>query len=35
VLRLFGAPAQMKAMNRAFGGLFVAAGLLLVGFKRV
>lgn len=35
VLRLFGAPAQMKAMNRAFGGLFVAAGLLLAGFKRV
>lgn len=35
VLRVFSAPSHMKTMNRAFGGLFVAAGLLLAGFKRV
>jgi homoserine/homoserine lactone efflux protein len=34
VLRVFSAPSYMKAMNRVFGGLFVAAGLLLAGFKR-
>lgn len=34
VLRLLRTPGQMKALNRMFGGLFVAAGLLLAGLKR-
>jgi homoserine/homoserine lactone efflux protein len=34
VLRLLKSPRQIKAMNRAFGGLFVAAGGLLAFFKR-
>jgi len=34
VLRLLRSPRQLKAMNRTFGGLFVAAGLLLATFKR-
>ena len=35
VLRLLKAPRQIKALNRTFGGLFVAAGGLLALFKRV
>ena len=35
VLRLLRSPAQMKLLNRTFGGLFVAAGALLATFKRV
>jgi len=35
VLRLLKSPRQIKVMNRAFGGLFVAAGGLLAMFKRV
>jgi homoserine/homoserine lactone efflux protein len=35
VLRLLRSPAQIKALNRVFGGLFVAAGTLLATFKRV
>ncbi len=35
VLRLLRSPTQLKAMNRVFGGLFVAAGTLLATFKRV
>ncbi|MCU0949768.1 MAG: LysE family transporter [Burkholderiaceae bacterium] len=34
VLRLLDKPAQMKALNRAFGGLFIAAGVLLAGVRR-
>mgnify|MGYP001235112448 FL=1 len=34
VLRALKAPAHIKAMNRSFGGLFVAAGALLALFKR-
>jgi homoserine/homoserine lactone efflux protein len=34
VLRLLKSPGQIKALNRAFGGLFVAAGGLLALFKR-
>jgi homoserine/homoserine lactone efflux protein len=34
VLRLLRSPAQMRLMNRTFGGLFVAAGALLATFKR-
>lgn len=34
VLRLLKSPRQLKVMNRAFGGLFVAAGGLLALFKR-
>lgn len=34
VLRLLKSPRQIRAMNRAFGGLFVGAGLLLATFKR-
>lgn len=34
VLRLLRSPAQMKVMNRTFGGLFVAAGALLATMKR-
>ena len=34
VLRLLRSPTQMKLMNRAFGGLFVAAGMVLATFKR-
>jgi homoserine/homoserine lactone efflux protein len=34
VLRLLRSPAQMKLLNRTFGGLFVAAGALLATFKR-
>jgi homoserine/homoserine lactone efflux protein len=34
VLRLLKSPRQIKAMNRTFGGLFVAAGALLALFKR-
>jgi homoserine/homoserine lactone efflux protein len=34
LLRLLKSPRQLKAMNRTFGGLFVAAGLLLATFKR-
>jgi homoserine/homoserine lactone efflux protein len=35
VLRLLKSPSQIRVMNRAFGGLFVAAGGLLAMFKRV
>lgn len=35
VLRLLKSPRQIRVMNRAFGGLFVAAGGLLAMFKRV
>jgi homoserine/homoserine lactone efflux protein len=35
MLRLLKAPRQIKMLNRAFGGLFVAAGGLLALFKRV
>jgi len=35
VLRLLKSARQIKAMNRTFGSLFVAAGLLLASFKRV
>jgi homoserine/homoserine lactone efflux protein len=34
VLRMLKAPSHIKAMNRAFGALFVAAGTLLAFFKR-
>ena len=34
VLRLLRAPHHLRAMNRAFGGLFVAAGALLATFRR-
>lgn len=34
VLRLLRAPAHLRAMNRAFGGLFIAAGALLATFRR-
>jgi homoserine/homoserine lactone efflux protein len=34
VLRLLKAPAQIRALNRTFGALFVAAGALLALFKR-
>ncbi|WP_298835195.1 LysE family transporter [uncultured Piscinibacter sp.] len=34
VLRALQAPGHIRAMNRAFGGLFVAAGALLALFKR-
>jgi homoserine/homoserine lactone efflux protein len=34
VLRLLKSPRQIRLMNRAFGGLFVAAGGLLALFKR-
>lgn len=34
VLRLLRTPAQLKAVNRLFGGLFVAAALLLATFHR-
>lgn len=34
VLRLLKSPRQIRLMNRGFGGLFVAAGLLLASFKR-
>jgi homoserine/homoserine lactone efflux protein len=34
VLRLLKSPRQIKALNRAFGGLFIAAGGLLALFKR-
>ena len=34
VLRLLTSARQIRAMNRAFGSLFVAAGLLLATFKR-
>ncbi|WP_374675590.1 homoserine/homoserine lactone efflux protein [Ideonella sp.] len=34
VLGLLRTPAQMKALNRLFGGLFVLAGVLLASFKR-
>ena len=34
VLRTLKAPGHIKAMNRAFGALFVAAGTLLAFFKR-
>jgi len=34
VLRLLKSPRQLRAMNRTFGSLFVAAGLLLASFKR-
>ncbi len=34
VLRLLKSPGQIKALNRTFGGLFVAAGGLLALFKR-
>jgi homoserine/homoserine lactone efflux protein len=34
VLRALRSPGHIKAMNRAFGGLFVAAGALLALFKR-
>jgi len=35
VLRLLRSPRQLKAMNRMFGSLFVAAGVFLATFKRV
>ncbi|PND39193.1 threonine transporter RhtB [Paucibacter aquatile] len=34
VLSALRSPAHIKAMNRTFGGLFVAAGALLASFKR-
>ena len=34
VLRLLRAPAQIRALNRAFGALFIAAGALLALFRR-
>ncbi len=34
VLRLLRTPRQMKALNRTFGSLFVAAGLLLASLER-
>ena len=34
LLRLLRTPAQMRALNRAFGSLFVAVGVLLATFKR-
>jgi homoserine/homoserine lactone efflux protein len=34
VLRLLKSARQIKAMNRTFGSLFVAAGLLLASIKR-
>lgn len=34
LLGLLRSPAQMRALNRGFGGLFVAAGALLALFKR-
>ena len=34
VLRLLRAPRQLRAMNRAVGGLFVAAGAFLATFRR-
>ena len=34
LLRLLKTPRQMKALNRAFGSLFVAMGVLLATFKR-
>ncbi len=34
VLRLLKSPSQIKALNRTFGSLFVAAGALLALFKR-
>jgi homoserine/homoserine lactone efflux protein len=35
VLRLLRAPRHVRALNRTFGGLFVAAGALLATFRRV
>jgi homoserine/homoserine lactone efflux protein len=34
VLRLLRAPQHLRAMNRVFGGLFVAAGAFLATFRR-
>jgi homoserine/homoserine lactone efflux protein len=34
VLRLLRAPRQVRMLNRIFGGLFVAAGVLLASFRR-
>ena len=34
LLRLLRTPTQMRALNRAFGSLFVAVGVLLATFKR-
>jgi homoserine/homoserine lactone efflux protein len=34
VLRLLREPSHLRAMNRTFGGLFVAAGALLATFRR-
>ena len=34
VLRLLRKPSHLRAMNRSFGGLFVAAGALLATFRR-
>lgn len=34
VLRLLRSPRQIRALNRTFGGLFVAAGALLATFRR-
>jgi len=34
VLRLLKTPSQMRVLNRAFGSLFVAVGLLLASFRR-
>jgi len=34
VLRLLRAPAHVRALNRVFGGLFIAAGALLATFRR-
>lgn len=34
VLRMLKSPRQIKVLNRTFGGLFVAAGVLLATFKR-
>jgi homoserine/homoserine lactone efflux protein len=34
VLRTLRSPRQLKAMNRLFGGLFMAAGALLASFRR-
>lgn len=34
LLQLLRTPAQMRVVNKVFGALFVAAGVLLAGFKR-
>jgi len=34
-LRMLRAPRHLRAINRTFGGMFVAAGALLATFRRV